>query len=139
MSLKIYSIINCFVFILILLFFIIISSFSICIAQFNFSFLILYIFRHITHVFEIYNAIVLLLFITGMILITYYIEKTRRLLFIMFLSLILIVALNTYDLKSIFIYKSQEIDIYFYTYFLSYVLSFTFWYVLLKKNMENTI
>lgn len=137
MSLKIYTIINTFVFLVILLFFAIISSIFISFTQFDFSNLVLYIFRNITHLFEIYNIVVLSLFFIAFILITYYVEKMRNLFFVIFFYLILILTLNSHDLKSFFIYENQSINQYFYAYSMGYVVSFILWYILIRKNWKH--
>ncbi|GEM_PF-6920262 len=133
MSLKVYTIINTFIFILILLFFTIISSVAICFVQLDFSFLFLYFLRNIGHLFEIYNIVVLILYFIVFILITYYNEKVRKLLFIIFSSLILITIVNIHDLKSLFIYRSQPVDKYFYAYLGAYIFTFLLWNILLKR------
>ena len=139
MSLKEYTVINCFTFLLILLFFTTISSFAICLLQLDFSSLFMYIFRNVSHIFEIHNIVALTIFFIVFISITYHMKETRKLFFIMLLSVILIIFLNSHDLKSFFIYKSQPLDKYFYIYFISYILSFIIWYMLLKKTWMSLL
>ncbi|SUX48879.1 Uncharacterised protein [Chryseobacterium indoltheticum] len=139
MSLRIYTVICSITFLLILLFFTIISSIAICLTQFDSSFLFLYIFRSINHIFELYNIIILTLFFVVFVIVTYYIKKTRKLFFTILLSVFLIIFLNINDLKSYFLYKSQPLDKYFYIYFISYTLSFMIWYVLLKKTWMSLL
>ncbi|CAA7387171.1 hypothetical protein CHRY9393_01478 [Chryseobacterium fistulae] len=133
MSLKSYTVINCFLLVLTSLFFTIISSISKCLVQADFSSLLLYIFRNAYHIFEMYNLLVISSFLLTIALITYCIKSAKKFIFIVIFSIILIVVLNLYDLKAFFIYKSQSVDQYFYTYLISYFLSFVFWYITLKK------
>jgi len=139
MSLRAYTVLNLVTFLSILFFFTIISSIAICLTQFDFSFLFLYVFRNINHIFEIHNIVALTIFFIVIILITFHMKETRKLFFIMLLSAMLIVILNSHDLKSFFIYKSQPLDKYFYIYFISYILSFIIWYMLLKKTWMSLL
>ncbi|MDR6546377.1 ABC-type uncharacterized transport system involved in gliding motility auxiliary subunit [Chryseobacterium rhizosphaerae] len=137
MSLKIYTIINSFIFSIILLMFSLVVSISICITQCDFNFLYLYLFRGINHIFESFNLFSLVFFFISSTLITYYLKKTRTLFFCLVSSLILGVFLNMYDIKALFIYKSQPIDRYFYIYLISYMITSMIWYILLKKVWKN--
>lgn len=137
MSLKIYLAINCFFFPLLLLIFSILFSVSICLVQADFSYLYLYIFRSINHIFEVFNFFCLISFFIISTLITYYLNKTRNIFFILCSGLVLGIFLNMYDIKALFIYKSQPIDRYFYIYSISYCITLLVWYKFLKKIWKN--
>lgn len=133
MSLKLYLTINFFIFLTLLLGLSLLISIFTCIVQSDFIFLYLYIYRCISHIFEAYYLFCLSSFFILFNLITFYFKKTRNLAFIGFISIILGVVLNDYELRVLFVYKSQPIDQNFYIYFISYLIAVLLWYTILKK------
>lgn len=137
MSLKIYTIINCFIFSLILLIFSLILSILICIIQFDFRFWFLYLIQIISHIFEPYNFICISFFFVLYILITYYLKKSRNIIFTIFSGLVFGLILNEYEVRSLFVYKSYPLTQYFYTYLIAYCITLLIWYMILKKVWKN--
>lgn len=137
MSLKFYTVFNFLFFILILLIFSILSSVLICIVQYNFQYLILYLFRMISHIFEPYNLFCISCFFITYILISYYLKNSRNIFFVVLLGSVLGIIVYQYDLRAIFIYKSLPLDNSFYIYFISYVITLICGYKLLKQLWKN--
>ncbi|MDH6209792.1 hypothetical protein M2254_001376 [Chryseobacterium sp. BIGb0186] len=136
MSLKIYTLISSLIFLLILLIFSILTGITICIVQLDFQYLILYIFRIINHIFEAYYLVCVSILFVLLTLITYHLKKSRSLIFIFFISFMFGVIFYEYDLRSIFIYKSQPLDRNFYTYFISYTITTIIGYIMFKKTWK---
>lgn len=139
MSLKLYIALSSFTCILILVSFSVLFSLSICIMQTNFEFWLLYFLRIVTQIFEIYNLFCICIFLIFFIMITFYLKKTRNLIFIILSSFLFGIIMNYYDLKILFIYKSQPVDQYFYLYIVSYVVCIIVWYNIFKKIWKKLI
>jgi len=139
MSLKLYIALSSFTYILILVLFSVLFSLLICIIQVNFEYLFLYFLRIVSHIFEIYNLFYICLFFIFYTLNTYFLKKSRNLIFMILSSLLLVVILNYYDLKILFIYKSQPVDQYFYLYIISYTICIIILYRILNKIWKKLI
>jgi hypothetical protein len=139
MSLKLYIALSSFTCILILVSFSVLFSLSICIMQTNFEFWLLYFLRIVTQIFETYNLFCICIFLIFFIIITFYLKKTRNLIFIILSSFLFGIIMNYYDLKILFIYKSQPVDQYFYLYIVSYVVCIIVWYNIFKKIWKKLI
>lgn len=136
MSLKTYTLISILIFLLILLIFSILTGITICVLQLDFQYLVLYIYRIINHIFEVYYLFCISILFVFLTLITYHLKKSRSIIFIFFMSFIFGIILYEYDLKSIFIYKSQPLDRNFYTYFISYTITTVIGYIMFKKTWK---
>lgn len=139
MSLKLYTILLSLTFISSIFFFPILMSIITCIVQHNFEFWFLYLIRIIKHVFELYNFFCITVFFILFNLLTFYFEKSRNIIFIILVSTILGVALNDYELRALFIYKSQPVDQNFYIYLISYIITIVLWFMVLKKIWKSSI
>lgn len=137
MSLKLYLVINSFIFVTVLLLFSILISTLTCIVQSDFTFLYLYIYRCISHFFESYYLFCISSFFILFNAVTFYFEKIRNLTFVILVSSILAFLLNDYELRVLFVYKSQPINQKFYIYLISYISTVLVWYVMLKKIWKS--
>lgn len=137
MSLKLYLVINSFIFVTVLLLFSILISTLTCIVQSDFTFLYLYIYRCISHLFESYYLFCISSFFILFNVVTFYFEKIRNLTFVILISTILAFLLNDYELRVLFVYKSQPINQKFYIYLISYISTVLVWYVMLKKIWKS--
>lgn len=137
MSLKLYLVINSFIFVTVLLLFSILISTLTCIVQSDFTFLYLYIYRCISHLFESYYLFCISSFFILFNAVTFYFEKIRNLTFVILVSSILAFLLNDYELRVLFVYKSQPINQKFYIYLISYISTVLVWYVMLKKIWKS--
>ena len=136
MSLKTYTLISSLIFLLIFLIFSILTGITICILQLDFQYFILYVYRIINHIFEVYYVVCVSILFVLLTLITYHLKKSRSLIFIFFISFMFGIILYEYDLRSIFIYKSQPLDRNFYTYFISYTITTIIGYIMFKKTWK---
>ncbi len=137
MSLKLYLVINSFIFVTVLLLFSILISTLTSIVQSDFTFLYLYIYRCISHLFESYYLFCISSFFILFNVVTFYFEKIRNLTFVILVSTILAFLLNDYELRVLFVYKSQPINQKFYIYLISYISTVLVWYVMLKKIWKS--
>ncbi len=137
MSLKLYLVINSFIFVTVVLLFSILISTLTSIVQSDFTFLYLYVYRCISHLFESYYLFCVSSFFIIFNVVTFYFEKIRNLTFVILVSTILAFLLNDYELRVLFVYKSQPINQKFYIYLISYISTVLVWYVMLKKIWKS--
>lgn len=97
----------------------------------------LYIYRCISHLFESYYLFCISSFFILFNVVTFYFEKIRNLTFVILISTILAFLLNDYELRVLFVYKSQPINQKFYIYLISYISTVLVWYVMLKKIWKS--
>ncbi len=133
MSLRLYTILFLSLFLLILFLFSILASILICITQSDFKFWFLYLIRTISHIFESYNIIMLMIFFISYTLITYRYRRFRNIFFTFISILILVLSVNIFKLKSLFIYKNEEVDKNFFAFLISYIVCSLIWNKIAKK------
>lgn len=137
MSLRLYTILLTLSYVFTLLFFSVLMTTMICIMESNSKFWILYLIQIIRHFFESYNLFCLAIFFILFNVTTFYFKKIRSLTFIILVSAILGIVLNDYELRVLFVYKSQPITQNFYIYLISYTITIILWCTMLKKLWKS--